>query len=79
MSELLESIDSIAFMNLDERLFKYLKDKAMVNHNDIIHVTHEEIAQDLHTSRVVISRVLKKLALENKISLHRHNIKVFDL
>ena len=51
----------------------------MVNHNDSIHVTHQEIAQDLHTSRVVISRLLKTLERNGKISLHRNNIKVIDL
>ena len=79
MSELLEAIDTIAFLKLDERLFKYLKDKAMVNHNESIHVTHQEIAQDLHTSRVVISRLLKTLEIDGKIELHRNNIKVIDL
>jgi len=79
MSELLEAIDTIAFLKMDKRLFKYLKDKAMVNHNELIHVTHQEIARDLHTSRVVISRLLKTLELEGKIELHRNNIKVIDL
>ncbi|SDS24382.1 CRP/FNR family transcriptional regulator, anaerobic regulatory protein [Formosa sp. Hel1_31_208] len=79
MSELLQAIDTIAFLKLDDRLFKYLKDKAMVNHDEVIHVTHQEIAQDLHTSRVVISRLLKKLALSGKIELHRNNIKVIEL
>ena len=79
MSELLEAIDTIAFLKMDERLFKYLKDKAMVNHNESIHVTHQEIARDLHTSRVVISRLLKTLEIDGKIELHRNNIKVLDL
>ncbi|WGD34272.1 Crp/Fnr family transcriptional regulator [Olleya sp. YS] len=79
MTELLEAVDTIAFLKMDERLFKYLKDKAMVNHNDIIYVTHQEIARDLHTSRVVISRLLKTLEINGKIKLHRNNIKVVDL
>lgn len=79
MSELLQAVDTIAFLKMDERLFRYLKDKAMVNHDDIVHVTHEQIAQDLHTSRVVISRLLKKLSLSGKIELQRNNIKVIDL
>ena len=79
MSELLEAIDTIAFLKMDERLFKYLKDKAMVNHNEVIHVTHQQIARDLHTSRVVISRLLKTLEIDGKIELHRNNIKVLDL
>jgi CRP/FNR family transcriptional regulator len=79
MTELLEAIDTIAFLKMDERLFKYLKDKAMVNHNDVIHVTHKQIASDLHTSRVVISRLLKTLEINGKIELYRNNIKILDL
>ena len=79
MTELLEAIDTIAFLKMDERLFKYLKDKAMVNRDDLIRTTHQEIALDLHTSRVVVSRLLKKLEKEHKIKLHRNSIKVIDL
>ncbi|MCB0462161.1 MAG: Crp/Fnr family transcriptional regulator [Flavobacteriaceae bacterium] len=79
LSELLEAIDTIAFLKLDERLFKYLKDKAMVNHHDVIRVTHQEIASDLHTSRVVVSRLLKTLEIDGKIKLYRNSIKVIDL
>jgi CRP/FNR family transcriptional regulator len=79
MRELLEAIDSIAFLKMDERLLRYLRDKAMVNRDDLIHTTHQEIALDLHTSRVVISRLLKKLELDQKIQLHRNNIKLLDL
>lgn len=79
MSELLEAVDTIAFLKMDERLLKYLRDKAMVNHNDEIQVTHQQIAHDLHTSRVVISRLLKSLEHSGAISLHRNNIKVLKL
>jgi CRP/FNR family transcriptional regulator len=79
MDELLEALDTIAFLKMDERLFKYLKDKAMVTHNDLLNVTHKQISEDLHTSRVVISRLLKKLENENKIELFRNSIKVLEL
>jgi CRP/FNR family transcriptional regulator len=79
MTELLEAIDSIAFLKMDERLLKYLRDKAMVNHDDLISVTHQEIALDLHTSRVVVSRLLKTLENKGKIELHRNSIKILDL
>lgn len=79
MTELLEAVDTIAFLKMDERLFKYLKDKAMVNHNEVIIVTHQDIANDLHTSRVVISRLLKKLEINGKIELSRNSIKILDL
>ena len=77
--ELLESIDTIAFLKMDERLLKYLKDKAMVNHNEMIAVTHQDISQDLHTSRVVISRLLKKLENEGRLKLYRNQIHLLDL
>lgn len=79
VDELLQAVDTIAFMKMDERLFKYLKDKAMITHNDVINTTHKEISDDLHTSRVVISRLLKKLENEGKIKLHRNSIKVLSL
>jgi CRP/FNR family transcriptional regulator len=78
-SELLDTIDTIAFLNMDERLLKYLRDKAKINQNEILQITHQQIAYDLNTSRVVISRLLKKLELKGKIGLQRNNIQVIDL
>ena len=79
MMELLETVDTLAFMRMDERLLKYLQDKAMVTHNDVISATHQDVAHDLHTSRVVVSRLLKKMEKEGKIELQRNEIKVIDL
>ncbi|MGB0891467.1 MAG: Crp/Fnr family transcriptional regulator [Flavobacteriaceae bacterium] len=79
LNEFIEAIDTIAFLNMDKRLLKYLKDKALVNHNDTINVTHQEIANDLHTSRVVVSRLLKALEKKEKIKLNRNQIIVLEL
>lgn len=79
MTELLETVDTLAFMNMGERLMKYLRDKAMVTHDDLIQTTHLQVAQDLHTSRVVVSRLLKNMEREGKIALQRNAIKVLDL
>ncbi len=79
LNELLSTLDNIAFQKMDERLIGYLKEKARVNQDDIIHNTHQEIAYDLHSSRVVISRLLKKLEEIGKIKLHRNYIKILDL
>ncbi len=79
MTEMLETIDSIAFLNMDQRLVKYLQDKANFTEDNVIHSTHQEIAYELHTSRVVISRLLKKLESLGKIELHRNNIKILEL
>lgn len=79
LNEMLQTIDSIAFLNMDERLVQYLREKARINQDDTIHNTHQEIAYDLHSSRVVISRLLKKLEQLGKIELHRNYIKILDL
>lgn len=79
LQEFIEALDAIAFLNMDMRLLKYLRDKAMVIGDDMIHTTHKEIADDLHTSRVVISRLLKGLEKQGKIELHRNQIRVIDL
>jgi len=74
LNEMLETIDSIAFLKLDERLLKYLKDKVRISNDNIINSTHQQIAYELHTSRVVISRLLKKLEKLGKIQLQRNQI-----
>ena len=79
LTEMLDAIDAIAFMNMDERLIRYLRDKAKINQDETIYSTHQQIAYDMHTSRVVISRLLKKLEIDKKISLQRNQIKVIDL
>lgn len=79
MSELLEAIDTIAFLKMDERILKYLRDKAMVNHNEEISATHQQIANDLHTSRVVVSRILKALENNHQIKINRNRITLLDL
>ncbi|WBX77258.1 Crp/Fnr family transcriptional regulator [Tenacibaculum ovolyticum] len=79
LNEFIEAVDSIAFLNMNERLHKYLKDKAMVIGDDVLNVTHLQIANDLHTSRVVISRLLKALEKQSKIELHRNQIKILEL
>lgn len=79
LNELLNTLDSIAFDKMDMRLIGYLKEKARINKDDTIHNTHQEIAYDLHSSRVVISRLLKKLEQMGKIALHRNHIEILDI
>ncbi|WP_298239115.1 Crp/Fnr family transcriptional regulator [uncultured Algibacter sp.] len=74
--EMLDAIDSIAFLKMDERLHKYLVNKTVLNSSNTILMKHQDIAEDLHTSRVVISRLLKQLENENKINLGRNKIVV---
>jgi CRP/FNR family transcriptional regulator, anaerobic regulatory protein len=77
--ELLNTIDAIAFKNMDERLVMYLKKHTEISKNQIIPVTHAQIATELSTSREVISRLLKKLAERGLIKVNRQNIEIIDL
>jgi len=77
-NEMLEAIDALAFMKMDERLYKYLIDQVKLNGSEIIHNTHQNIAEDLNTSRVVVSRLLKQLEMENKIKLGRNKIEILN-
>ncbi len=72
--ELLTTIDTIAFHRMDKRLFKYLLKQALAPFE--INKTHEQIARELNTSRVVISRLLKQLEHEGKIEQHRNKIEI---
>jgi len=77
-NELLESIDNLAFNKMQERLHKYLKDKALVMKSTSLNLSHQDIANDMHTSRVVVSRLLKSLENEGLIKLGRNKIEVLD-
>lgn len=78
LSEMLEAIDTLAFLKMDQRLYKYLTDKVQIMRSTSLHTTHQEIAVDLNTSRVVVSRLLKQLENEGKIKLYRNKIEVLD-
>jgi CRP/FNR family transcriptional regulator len=75
-NELLRTIDQIAFQKLDERLISYLKDKSKATHSTLVNLSHQQIADELATSRVVISRLLKKLENDKKLLLYRNQIKL---
>ena len=74
--EMLNVIDQIAFQKLDERLVHYLKEKSRVTGSSLINMSHEQIASELATTRVVISRLLKVLENNNKVLLYRNQIKL---
>ncbi len=75
-NEMLKSIESIAFHKLDQRLINYLKEKQRLSGSSIVKVSHNLIADELATSRVVISRLLKLLENDGKLILYRNEIKL---
>ena len=78
LKEMAEALDALAFQDLQGRLSKYLDDRVKINGTTSIHTTHAEIAADLNTSRVVVSRMLKQCEREGKIELHRNRIEVLN-
>lgn len=78
LNEMLEAIDTLAFMKMDQRLYKYLTDKVKIMRDASLNTTHQEIAIDLNTSRVVVSRLLKQLENQGKIKLFRNRIEVLE-
>lgn len=77
--ELLQTIDHIAFRNMDERLLFYLKRHQEKLNTNKIPVTHSEIAQEINSSREVITRLLKKMADKGMVKIHRQYIEIIDL
>jgi CRP/FNR family transcriptional regulator len=77
-TEILKSIDDIAFKKLDDRLVNYLKEKSKTTGSALINLTHQQIGDDLGTNRVVVSRLLKKLEIDNKLLLYRNQIKLLS-
>jgi len=77
--ELIDTVDSIAFMKLDERLIKHFTDRNKKSGATTFSGTHQDLALQLNTSREVISRLLKKLEKDGRIKLSRNFINFSQL
>lgn len=72
--ELLDIINAIAFKKVDERLLNLLQKKSEITQAETIHTTHEQLANELGTARVVVSRLLKQLEEDGRLKLGRNKI-----
>lgn len=77
--ELLSTVDHIAFRNMDERLVFYLRKYQETTHSNNIHLSFTEMAQELNSSREVISRLMKKLGDKGLVRLHKSYVEIVDL
>ncbi|BFG70965.1 Crp/Fnr family transcriptional regulator [Sediminibacterium sp. KACHI17] len=77
--DMLQTIDHIAFRNMDERLVFYLQQHQNTLKSNIVSVSFTEIAQELNSSREVISRLMKKLAEKGMIKQHKSHIEIINL
>jgi len=74
--ELLEVVNAVAFKKMDERLLLLLEKKSEVTQSNILSVTHEQLAAELGTARVVVSRLLKQMEIEGLVKLGRNKITI---
>ena len=65
--DLIDTLNHVLFDRLDSRLYLYLKEKMDLHQTTILTISHKEIANDMGTSREVITRILKKLEAESKV------------
>lgn len=72
--EILQVVDQVIFKGLDDRLFFYLKNQSEKLGTKDLKLTHQEIANDLGSSREVISRLLKKMEQKGFVHLHRNSL-----
>ena len=72
--ELLEVVNAVAFKKMDERLLDFIKKKCEMSKSHTLYVTHEQLANELGTARVVVSRLLKQMEEQNLVKLGRNKI-----
>ncbi len=65
--DLINTLNHVLFDRLDSRLYSYLKEKTILFNSSVISISHKDIANEMGTSREVITRVLKKLESESKV------------
>ncbi len=76
--DIIKSVDAVTFKKMDDRLVQFLKGKSKLSGSALINLSHQQIADELGTNRVVISRLLKKLETENRLLLFRNQIKLLQ-
>jgi CRP/FNR family transcriptional regulator len=72
--ELLEVVNEVAFKKVDERLLNFIKKKCEISNSATINLTHEQLANELGTARVVVSRLLKQMEDQGLVKLGRNKL-----
>ncbi len=75
-TELLEVIDLIAFHNMDKQVLHYLQERAKAANTRALFITHQQIADELHTHREAISRLLRNMETKDIVRLGRNSIEL---
>jgi CRP/FNR family transcriptional regulator len=72
--ELVSTIDALAFMNLDERVERFFRERYSATGSYIYTGKHQDIAVSLNSSREVISRILKRMENDGTLKLGRNKV-----
>jgi CRP/FNR family transcriptional regulator len=75
-AELLDVVDLIAFQNMDKQVLHYLKERSRAADSNSIQITHQQIADELHTHREAVSRLLRKMEQKDMVRLGRNSIEL---
>lgn len=77
--EIMNTLDGVAFKKVDQRLIDFLKARAQIIQSNYLTITHQEIANELSTSREVISRMLKLFEQRGFVKLFRNKVEIISL
>ena len=75
-AELMDVIDLIAFHNMDKQVLHYLQERARATNSKTIQITHQQIADELHTHREAVSRLLRTMEQKKMLRLGRNSIEL---
>ncbi len=76
-SDLINTINQVLFLKIDQRILDYLIKRAKLTNDNMIQVTHKQIAHDIGSAREVVSRSIKKLEHQNLVKQHSKGIEIF--
>jgi CRP/FNR family transcriptional regulator len=77
-AELMDVIDLISFHNMDKQVLHYLQERSKAINSKSIQITHQQIADELHTHREAISRLLRTMEQKNLLKLGRNSIELLN-
>jgi CRP/FNR family transcriptional regulator, anaerobic regulatory protein len=75
-AEMIDVIDLIALSNMDKQVMHYLQERAKAANTKALYITHQQIADELHTHREAISRLLRTMEQKNLVKLGRNTIEL---
>lgn len=77
--ELLNVVNDVAFKKMDERLLLHLQRKKNLLQVSELNITHQQLADELGTTREVISRLLKQMEKENLLKIERNKLNLSNI